>query len=573
MLEGIKKIKSRVRSHSQKRREKGKHIASVAMKSGWDKTRAEREMAAARDNLGVSYALYDKYDFYLLSEEEQKKKFEAIKKKREKNLEKRNKCIDNTIKKTGWDKKKASDDVDKARKKYGISYLTYDKYDFCLQTEEDRDRLIEEIKITKKNKKRCAAALVEKYGYDEKKARKTVNLSRKKCIDSIMKETGWPKEKAREAMEEAVGRVGISYKELRLSRLIRLDPAEQEEEYRKQQARKKETQEILDKRIQQAQKRTGWNREKVLSEIEKDRSLTGCNLREWFFYKFDELSPEEKKSLFLHKQHNRIRERYPYADGLKKILESKELTNRYFSDFITRPWCINTEVSEDEFISLFQNSKGVVYKPVYGLQGREVEAFYFDDYQKKQLYQKLATFPKGVVEEIVIQHSILNKLNPGTVNTMRVVTVSSFSKQVTEQGDNVDIAFATLKIGGGDSIADNLHTGGVCAAVDRKTGVLITDGVDYEGNAHVVHPNTHAAIKGTQLPFVKEALDLVITACKQLKLEGVIGWDIAFSEAGPVVIEPNASPDPILANAPFGPEHKGLRKEMEKYLWEDKEDL
>ena len=479
-------------------------------------------------------------------------------------------CIEATMNKTGWDRKTAKKNVLEAKKRLHISYKTYDKYNFCLLNEEEQKDKRTEIVCGRKNRKRNISLIMEREGCDKKAAVKKVNDERKKCLNAVIKDTSWTLERARVEMEEAVNRLGITYREFRIYRLARIAPEEQMGEYERRIIQNKKSKEKKEQKIEKVIERTGLSREEVIAAFEKDREKYGCTIKEWMFYKFDELSEEEKSRIFLLKDHLKIRRRYPYNKGLKKVLESKELTNNYFKEFIRRPWCINTDLTFESFTNTFENSSGIVYKPVLGLMGRGVEAFFFNEKTKKEVFDTITAYPRGVIEEVVIQHPVLAQLNPYSVNTMRIVSVSSFQKCVTKDGKHIDIAFITLKMGGSKSIMDNLlASGGVCASVDKETGVILTDGVDLDGNAHTEHPLTHQPIKGLKIPYVKEAAELVKKAIDTLKLEGVIGWDVTVTEAGPVLIEPNAGPDPIFANAPFGPSRIGVKSEMEKYLWED----
>lgn len=108
--------------------------------------------------------------------------------------------------------------------------------------------------------------------------------------------------------------------------------------------------------------------------------------------------------------------------------------------------------------------------------------------------------------------------------------------------------------------------GGLAAGVDLKTGELITDAVDEEGNVFSRHPGTGETIKGFKIPFFAEALALVADAYEKKKFEGYLGWDIAVTEEGPAVVEVNTVPGVILFQLPYIAEKKGMKHVMEKYL-------
>ena len=66
-------------------------------------------------------------------------------------------------------------------------------------------------------------------------------------------------------------------------------------------------------------------------------------------------------------------------------------------------------------------------------------------------------------------------------------------------------------------------------------------GLDQVETTH--HPDTDAQITGAVLPIWQEALDLALNAQSLLKQVPLIGWDIAISNNGPLIIEANETPD------------------------------
>lgn len=417
--------------------------------------------------------------------------------------------------------------------------------------------------------------VMSKYLWKEKNAKVPAKAqskraeNREKCIEYAMQENNWSRETAIDAIEDAKARTGISYRDYRVFRMARIAPDEQETLYKK----------ALKKREEQAREReeiytlimcgTGWNRERAEEEVKNTQKETHCTLKDFQRYRFWTLTREQQLDFYLQRQHRKMRDRYKYDVTIRKIVESKEETNRYFNEFITRPWCVNKEISKDEFFQLFAESAGVVYKPVFGLQGSGVEAFSFAERSRDEVYDILAVRERGVIEEFIIQNPVLNRFNANSVNTIRFYSISSRKKAVIADGRHADIATATVKLGGSNAVVDNLHAGhGVCAAVDLKTGEIITNGIDWNGNAYIHHPRSKVKIKGTIIPFIKEAQEMIYAAIDLLKIEGVIGWDIAIGQNGPILVEPNVLPDPVFVNLPYTEERKGMLPYMRKYFWD-----
>jgi hypothetical protein len=123
---------------------------------------------------------------------------------------------------------------------------------------------------------------------------------------------------------------------------------------------------------------------------------------------------------------------------------------------------------------------------------------------------------------------------------VRLVTV------VNERGEFEPI-YAVLRMAvGANTLVDNFHAGGIAAKVDMETGTLgrATDvGLRPEIGWRDRHPNTDAQITGRVLPLWSETLALAARGHAAFADRLLIGWDIAITAAGPVLIEGNSGPD------------------------------
>ena len=201
-----------------------------------------------------------------------------------------------------------------------------------------------------------------------------------------------------------------------------------------------------------------------------------------------------------------------------------------------------------------------------GHRGYGVEAIYLTPETMKEIYDRLATYPEGVVEAFIKQHPEMCKLSPTSVNSLRFVTFSSNSKPVTADGKMMDIAYSIVRFGREGAIVDNLHSGGMVANVDLETGCLSTDGADRNGDLWVDHPDTGVTIKGFKVPYFEEAREMVKEAIATRKVEGYIGWDIAISENGPMLLEVNDRPGSDGLQTAPAQAKQGMKFLMEKYM-------
>jgi hypothetical protein len=142
---------------------------------------------------------------------------------------------------------------------------------------------------------------------------------------------------------------------------------------------------------------------------------------------------------------------------------------------------------------------------------------------------------KNIVQERIVQHDLLDRMNPGSVNTLRLVTARA--------GHRIEPLSALLRLGVKANACDNLAAGGIAVGVDLAGGQLSERGIFKPGFGKWAscHPETKFVFKGARLPFFAEAVE---SACR---LHGFfygthsIGWDIAFGRQGPLFLEGNNS--------------------------------
>ena len=127
----------------------------------------------------------------------------------------------------------------------------------------------------------------------------------------------------------------------------------------------------------------------------------------------------------------------------------------------------------------------------------------------------------------------MNKLFPTSVNTLRIVTAYK-NKKCT-------VLFRAIRIGNGNNVVDNFNHGGMYSVVNEK-GIIYKPAIDKKGNIFVEHPVTNTKIEGFQIPYFKEAIKMVKDASKVVPQVGLVGWDIAITNKGPVMIEGNQLP-------------------------------
>ena len=322
----------------------------------------------------------------------------------------------------------------------------------------------------------------------------------------------------------------------------------------------------VDASVKKVMERTGWDYESTKAKLLATAERTGCTPTEFFLYRFYELTEEEQDTYYIAKYQKLFQKKYGVDKDFVALLYDKERTNNYFAEYVRRPWCVNTKVTFEQFCDTFKDTERVMYKPIAGHRGYGVEAIYLTPETMKDIYDRLVTYPEGVVEAFIKQHPEMCKLSPTSVNSLRFVTFSSNKKPVTPDGKMVDIAYSIVRFGREGAIVDNLHSGGMVANVDLETGCLATDGADRNGDMWVTHPDTGVTIKGFKIPYFEEAREMVKEAIATRKVEGYIGWDIAISENGPMLLEVNDRPGSDGLQTAPAQAKQGMKFLMEKYM-------
>jgi hypothetical protein len=202
---------------------------------------------------------------------------------------------------------------------------------------------------------------------------------------------------------------------------------------------------------------------------------------------------------------------------------------------------------------------GLVIKPGFGGYGSGVQVFErtpdkkFVDHTHQalgaaELVDRLyagAGIRGWVIQERIHNHPDLRRLSGSPyLQCARLITLSD------RQGQP-HLLHAHLKVIVGGNAIDNFHhgaTGNVTARADLERGTLFAA---MAGNPHGAgyltasrHPDTGEAIEGFQLPFWNEACQLAKTAAREFLPLRFVGWDIALTANGPVVVEANWNPDP-----------------------------
>lgn len=169
----------------------------------------------------------------------------------------------------------------------------------------------------------------------------------------------------------------------------------------------------------------------------------------------------------------------------------------------------------------------------------EVELFDGRRIKVAELWSEITgKFSDGYLfQSCIVQHPEMAALTNGGVPTIRLITL--------DRGNGPEPFMAAIKITGGGNAADNFwRTGNLLAPISMETGEMgrAHTGVTIESELVTHHPDTGKPIEGTAIPYWPEAVELAVTTSKILKEAIIVGYDIAITENGPVIVESNYGP-------------------------------
>jgi hypothetical protein len=118
--------------------------------------------------------------------------------------------------------------------------------------------------------------------------------------------------------------------------------------------------------------------------------------------------------------------------------------------------------------------------------------------------------------------------------TVRVVTYRLPDSQP-------EILLSSLRMPVGKIEVDNFAAGGIAAGISNEGKLTVAVGKDIRKGTFVFHPDTQAPIAGAELPHWRDIFDLAISAHKVFGEPYFIGWDIALTAEGAILVEGNTT--------------------------------
>lgn len=256
---------------------------------------------------------------------------------------------------------------------------------------------------------------------------------------------------------------------------------------------------------------------------------------EFYIFHYEEIDDAKRRSFAPEFDKNTFADMVNNPKQAEVFLD-KFTTYKYFKDFFGRDvYDIRSisDIESQEFVEFYTKHPKFILKPVFGTRGAGIEVIEFKavgDAQKylSDLYNSGVT--AIIIEELIAQHDKLAELHKESANTLRVITI--------RYDDRVDVIHAYLRVGKGNSVIDNASAGGVFGVINIETGRIYA-ACDRWGNYFDVHPDSGKHLIDFEIPRWNEVKELVKKAAQVLPEVRYVGWDVAVTNNGCVLIEGN----------------------------------
>jgi len=274
---------------------------------------------------------------------------------------------------------------------------------------------------------------------------------------------------------------------------------------------------------------------------EEERRAAGSWLRFWFNVVCHGCCVEDYYEMQMYNHSFSYNYRlitYDRKNRLLAKLNDKRYINRfrdksefykYYGHLMGREQ-IKTGCTFEEFEVFAKRHGSFFAKPIDQCEGYGVRRIDTDEAtDMRALFDEL-TAMNMVFEPVIKNHPVIAAFHPGSLNTLRVCTM--------REGDEVNVFAAFLRTGNG-GVMDNQSSGGLAAAIDVKTGIVTSPGIDLRNHKHTCHPMSGICYPGFVIPKWDEVVEFVKKAANITPQVRYVGWDVAITPDSIILIEGN----------------------------------
>lgn len=261
----------------------------------------------------------------------------------------------------------------------------------------------------------------------------------------------------------------------------------------------------------------------------------GVGYLDYRVFGFAQNRDKRARDTYMTMNHNLFLCRKLNDPAAEEDFKDKHRFNTVFHAFTGRDSIFLPDCDADALKRFCQGKKAVFAKVTTSFGGQGIERLTLsgvDDFQA--LYERLCREKKFLVEDEIVQHPEMERLCPNSVNTLRVVTL-------LHEGEP-HVVYALIRMGNGKNHVDNISSGGMYALLDKDGRISERAFCDKTTAYYEEHPVSGVRFHSFVVPYFSETCELCRSAARLTPRVGYVGWDVAITADGPVLIEGNHLP-------------------------------
>lgn len=260
--------------------------------------------------------------------------------------------------------------------------------------------------------------------------------------------------------------------------------------------------------------------------------VRGTGYTDYFRGNFINLTKKEKDTFVTAKSFYKLIHYFNDYEYIA-IFYDKLLFDHFFKDYLKRDFINLRKSTKEEYLEFLNKHEIVFIKDPLGECGHGIKKVVVNEIEDKdKFYDEIMKNKQYLIEEAIIQSKELNEINPKVVNSFRVVTLVKDGKAYIVGNALRVNQFDNDVIGCTNDVYFSLNEEG---RIDSKV-------IDDFGNIYKTHPLTSKEFDKVIIPDVKEAFEMCKKAALEVPEVRYVGWDVAFSNKGPVIVEGNEYP-------------------------------
>lgn len=278
--------------------------------------------------------------------------------------------------------------------------------------------------------------------------------------------------------------------------------------------------------------RSGMSRLTCLKDMIHCTRKFGSGYHDYVIFHFYEMD-DDMRATYMTRLKNKKLLNHANDPQYEHIFEDKCEFAEVFRDFTGRSSIDVSNASKEEILAYFREHDEIFGKIANSQCSYGAELMKKEQFQSEEdFYEYVKEKDLGILEEVVKNHHAIRDIYPHALNTTRMITL------IGDDG-KPHLLYAAQKFGDGGRFVDVF---GLHGPVNMETGVVefpFHSGDTIKGIYYWEHPYTKKPLIGFKLPYFKEAKEMILKAAGVVPQVGYVGWDVAITENGPLIIEGN----------------------------------